>query len=540
MSSNTRFLPCTGWAEKLAALNPSDLTVSEQDALRTHLASCENCAQIYQDYRHLANLTRDLVVSEATPDTMPELPELPHEQEEPSIPDSPAYQPGVTSSLPTHISRRRPRRIASVVAAVVAAALIVGVSLLALRGQPPASNVVSHGHGPIYYVTPPGGPQPTATPQVNPGGPMILSGPEPALFIDGNLYRDNDVYSAGTGEPVQQYLKDLGSVTMYNPQLVDGTLYAAVRVGVGAGTMVMYALHASDGAVLWHWDDCGQSANMTSPAIIDHAVYFMCESAPGFWRLYALRASDGSLLWRDDLPGDVNLGLLADQHALYVQSDNQMLAESLATGKLLWKRSFGQQTNTLDRAALGNGILFISQGKTFYAVEASTGMLIWEYHFIGDYGIPDPFVAPDGNVYLFVQNRSLVLYALDGATGAMRWQKQLGNIDYGSPVIEHGNLYMAIDVFVKPLRIYSIHFTRMLLAIQGSDGRTLWQRDIPWNKGKLGYSTVVTPDVSVGDGRVYLVDWQPSSNPNNLKATMGAFSESNGSLLWTQNVTQIW
>lgn len=539
MSNDTRSLPCAEWAEKLAALNPGDLTESEQDALRTHLASCSNCAQVYQDYHHLANLVRDLVVSDVTPDTMPELPELPNEQEEPSISDSPAYQPGVTSSLPTHVSRRQPRKIVSIVAAVAAAALIVGVSLLALRGQPPASRDVLQGHGPVYYVTPLGGPQPASTPQIC-SCPMILSGPEPALFIDGNLYRDNDVYDASTGELVQQYLKDLGSVTMYSPKLVDGTLYTAVRVGEGAGTVVMYALHASDGAVLWHWSDCGDSENMSSPSVINRAVYFMCESAPGFWRLYALRASDGSLIWRDDLPGDVNLGLLADQQGLYVQSDNQMLAESLDTGKLLWKRSFGQQTNTLDRATLGNGMLYISQGKTFYAVQASTGTLNWEYHFIGNYGIPDPFVAQNRDVYLFVQNGSLTIYALDGATGAMRWQKQLGNINYGSPVIDHGNLYMTIDVFANPRQFYPTHLTRELIAIQGSDGRTLWQRDIPWNKGKLGFSTIETPDVSAGDGRIYLVDWQPSVSAQNLKATIGAFSESDGSLLWTQDIIQIW
>jgi hypothetical protein len=48
------------------------------------------------------------------------------------------------------------------------------------------------------------------------------------------------------------------------------------------------------------------------------------------------------------------------------------------------------------------------------------------------------------------------------------------------------------------------------------------------------------PEVSAGGGRVYLVDWQQSADPQNLKATMGAFSESNGALLWTRDIMQIW
>ncbi|MGB8347527.1 MAG: PQQ-binding-like beta-propeller repeat protein [Ktedonobacteraceae bacterium] len=555
MSSDTRSIPCAEWAEKLAALHPDDLTPAEQDELRSHLAVCSDCAQVYRDYHYLASMVCDLAASEATPDLLPELPELPNVQEEAAMRDIPVFQPGITSSLPTRVPGQRPRRIVSIAAAVIAAVLIVGVVLMALRGQPPAprvvsqgyepgsaTRVVSQGHGPIYYVTPPGGPLPASTPQINPGGPMVLANPTPPFFIDGNVYRDSDAYRAATGAFVQQYLKELGNVTIYNPKLVDGTLYMAVRAGDrGPGKMEMYALRVSDGTVLWEWDDCGESVNMTPPIVINRAVYFICENAPGSYRLYALQASTGTLLWHDILPGEANLGLLADQQALYVQTDNQILAERLDTGVLLWKRSFGQQNDYLDRAALGNGILYIVQGETFYALQASTGTFMWEYYFVGDHYIPDPVVAQN-SVYLFVTRQSGItsIYALDGATGVMSWQKQLGNIDYSFPVVDQGNLYMAIDVFANSQQLYPSHFTRVLLAIQGSDGRTLWLQDIPWNKSGLGYSMIVPPMVSIGDGRIYLVDWQPSSSPNNLKATMGAFSESNGALLWTKDVTQIW
>jgi outer membrane protein assembly factor BamB len=107
-------------------------------------------------------------------------------------------------------------------------------------------------------------------------------------------------------------------------------------------------------------------------------------------------------------------------------------------------------------------------------------------------------------------------------------------------VVDQGNLYLVVNVFVTPRRTYSYAapLKRTLLAIQGNDGRMLWRQDIPWNKGKLSYALIEAPAVSAGAGRVYLVDWTRAAyNPSNEPATLGAFSESNGALLWTRNIT---
>src|SRR5581483_2568599 len=70
-------------------------------------------------------------------------------------------------------------------------------------GQSATPGVAFHRQGgvTIYSVTPQGGPPPPATPEVNPGGPMVLTPPVPAFFLEGNLYRNSDVYRADTGLP---------------------------------------------------------------------------------------------------------------------------------------------------------------------------------------------------------------------------------------------------------------------------------------------------------------------------------------------------
>lgn len=544
MSSDMQTLPCAEWAEKLAALHPADLTSAEQDELSVHLASCDSCAQAYRDYKRLASLVRDLVTTEAPPDLLPGLPELPHEQEETKIWSTPVSQPGITASLPARIHGQRPRRKFRVAVAVIAAVLVAGVLLsFAISGQRTVPRGISQRHGPVYYyITPQGGPPPASTPQVS-SGPMVLGSPTPPFFLGGDVYRNSDVYSVDTGAPVRQYLQALGNVQVYQPRLVDGTLYMAVRTVdfQRPGKMVMYALRASDGTVLWKWDDCGESVSMSPPTIINRTVYFACEAAPALYRLYALRATTGTLIWVDTLSGEVSFDLPRDQQAVYVALDNQLLAESAATGKLLWKRSLGDSEDYINQTELDNGILYVTKQKAFYALQARDGALLWEYQFLEDYSFLQAVVAQNV-VYLFAdrQSGSASIYAVDGATGVLIWQKQLNSAAYSLPVVDHGNLYLLEDVFAAPQQRYASPVKRTLLAIRGSDGRALWQQDVPWNKGELNYAMIEPPQVSAGGGRVYLVDWQPSAGPQNLKATMGAFSESDGALLWTRDVTQIW
>lgn len=457
--------------------------------------------------------------------------ELPEEFKDAPFPSTPITRPKRAAAKPAWPKRRTPRGVVLAIATLLVAGALVGAFLLVR----PLTLLVQ-GSGTIYSVTPQSRQPLPERNQSNPGGPMILSAPTPPFFLDGSLYRDTQVYRANTGVLVQQYLPTLGKVMVYDPKLVDGMLFMAVRVGIdqGAGKMVMYALRTSDGTVLWKWDNCGESDNMTAPLIIGDSLYFACESAPGNYRLYGLQASTGKLLWSDDLPGEVGDALVGDQQALYIQAGNQILAESTATGRLLWQKSFGDDTS-IYQVALNRDIVYVSDAQIFSALRTSDGSQLWAYKFIGDYTYIQAIVTQT-MTYLFANEPSRLpsIYALDSATGILRWQKQLPSQDY-SPVVDQGNLYLISNVFVPINAYYSSPIKRMLLAIQGRDGRTLWQQDIAWNKNKLNVSLEALPELTAGDGRIYLIDWTQSvSDFTKMSATMAAFAESNGMLLWTR------
>src|SRR5438874_1799739 len=44
-------MPCTEWAEKLAARHPEDISPTDRIALKNHIASCEACAAVLAAYR---------------------------------------------------------------------------------------------------------------------------------------------------------------------------------------------------------------------------------------------------------------------------------------------------------------------------------------------------------------------------------------------------------------------------------------------------------------------------------------------------------
>lgn len=48
--NNKRLMPCTQWAEKLAARHPEDISPTDRIALNDHIASCEACSAVYAAY----------------------------------------------------------------------------------------------------------------------------------------------------------------------------------------------------------------------------------------------------------------------------------------------------------------------------------------------------------------------------------------------------------------------------------------------------------------------------------------------------------
>jgi len=114
---------------------------------------------------------------------------------------------------------------------------------------------------------------------------------------------------------------------------------------------------------------------------------------------------------------------------VYVQDmDSNVFALDLATGKLIWRRLFKDTNPGPNGIAVVNGYVFGATDTSAFALNASSGKLIWR-HFLVTATATYVDIAPQvANDLVYVATIGLppngkgVLYALDAATGALRWQ----------------------------------------------------------------------------------------------------------------------
>jgi outer membrane protein assembly factor BamB len=148
--------------------------------------------------------------------------------------------------------------------------------------------------------------------------------------------------------------------------------------------------------------------------------------------------------------------------ALYVgSSDHNLYALDAATGALRWK--FKTEGRITSSPAISAGVVYCgSFDSNFYAVDATTGQLRWKFKTVGErrfaathlHGaepaaetMPDPFdfylsspVVANGVVYFGSGDTNI--YALDAATGSLKWKFKTGDVVHASPAISDGVLFV--------------------------------------------------------------------------------------------------
>ena len=141
--------------------------------------------------------------------------------------------------------------------------------------------------------------------------------------------------------------------------------------------------------------------------------------------------------------------------------DGNVYAVAAADGRQLWKRSTGGPVSATPAVADGTVYVGSYDGK-FYALDARSGALKWKFSTEGErrfeapglHGmqpktqtIADPFdvflsspVVAAGAVYFGSGDGNV--YALDAASGQLRWKFRTGNVVHASPAYANGVLYV--------------------------------------------------------------------------------------------------
>ena len=185
-----------------------------------------------------------------------------------------------------------------------------------------------------------------------------------------------------------------------------------------------------------------------SPAVADGLVF--CNSYDG--NLYAIDAETGAKRWSFSAPGE-----------------RRFEAPGLHGASPRTQTFWDPFDPFASRPAIANGFVYFGSGNgNVYALDAATGSLKWKFA-TGNVVHASPAIA-GGNLY--VGSFDSVLYALDAATGAEKWRYQAGRDDkmhnqegfQASPIIFNGTVFNGC----RDAQFY---------AFDARTGRKLWQVD---------------------------------------------------------------
>jgi outer membrane protein assembly factor BamB len=256
--------------------------------------------------------------------------------------------------------------------------------------------------------------------------------------------------------------------------------------------------------IAWTFETKGRVIG--SPTVSDGVAYV--GSTDG--SLYAVDVKSGAALWKFHTDGRVvSTPAVADAKVFFESYDGNFYAVDAKSGAQAWKfavpgeRRFaaahlhGQlpagETMPdpfdfyLSSPAAADGAVYFGSGDgNVYALDAASGALKWKFH-TGDVVHASPAIA---NGTLYVGSWDSYLYALDTATGAEKWRFKSGD----DPVI-HNQVGFQSSPAVMDGVVYAGCRDSNLYAIDAATGAKLWAYN---NKGSW---VIASP--AVKDGRVY-------------------------------------
>jgi outer membrane protein assembly factor BamB len=151
------------------------------------------------------------------------------------------------------------------------------------------------------------------------------------------------------------------------------------------GISSVYAVRASDGAILWHYALNGGANSWASWFSVVNGVVYASDSVPtnntAAGDLFALQSSNGSVLWRDKLNTSPSGTLLANG-IIYLSSSGDLsgtvYAVRASDGTLLWDYPIA---GTMYAAPIlnSNTIYASANNGMAYALRADNGRIVWHY-----------------------------------------------------------------------------------------------------------------------------------------------------------------
>lgn len=221
----------------------------------------------------------------------------------------------------------------------------------------------------------------------------------------------------------------------------------------------------------------------------------------------ATSARPGTLRWRVQITDGQRASQVFEAHGVVYLGgrDHTVYALDAATGAQRWRVQLGVGFDYV--AAVADGLVYVmtlehtdsagragTYGYVIYALDAATGAQRWQAH-TGGFCCSALAVA-DGVVYVGTEDD--FLYALDGQSGAERWRAQVGSSllsTFATPTVLNGVVYLG-------------SFDHNVYALDAATGQHRWQFQTGDRivSGPVVANGVVYVSATESDHTVYALD----------------------------------
>ena len=162
---------------------------------------------------------------------------------------------------------------------------------------------------------------------------------------------------------------------------------AAVKetIPLKQGKASVYAIRASDGAVLWQYPMNKEGFSFADWLQVENGVVYAsasdAESGGSTGYFYALQSGDGSVIWQDKVTGSPS-GTMLSNGVIYSSvddvSDSAVYALHTSDGGLLWSYPIGGSVYN-EPILVGTTIYVGADNGMVYALRTDNGTMIWHY-----------------------------------------------------------------------------------------------------------------------------------------------------------------
>lgn len=315
-------------------------------------------------------------------------------------------------------------------------------------------------------------------------------------------YKD---YSTPSDNPTIKWVFETGDSIQSSATINEANVY------VGSNDGNLYCIDLDTGYQKW----CIQTGDfvISKPAITSEGNIVF---GSGDEFVYCASANDGNVIWNTKLGGSVLSDPLTSEGRVFIGcGDGKIYCLNSASGEIVW----GYQTDGLmrQRPILENGILyaFVRDTYIWYAIDASTGQLIWRGNANTDEslfvcGDVRPVIANGKLWCIDAQNTRPAYLSLD--TGELAWTSTLEKVS------SRGMTTNGSTVF------YSSNSGRQITAFDAETNQVVWQKDLRYdNKDRdLQEMQIDSALVYNGNSLIHVAE----------RGRITALNPDNGEILW--------